>query len=243
MADMDLFGVGGRILSGLFLVPYFAWGIYTLRLRYRYHEEMRPAIEVSTLFVVALFLAIELVLLRVYVSEMPVFYIFAILGLFVSSSALYGPMVISLVSQLMVDAIMPGDRSKTREPQFGPAEALERMGDYEGALREYLVIARIFPKESAVFVRIGDMHAKLSHPEDAVQWFERALKSMSSPEKSLQIVNRTFSIYRRDLGKPGEGARVLEEFLARFPSGECADSVRERLSNIKESAATADRGQ
>ncbi|NTV80676.1 MAG: hypothetical protein HGA24_04550, partial [Candidatus Aminicenantes bacterium] len=53
---------------------------------------------------------------------------------------------------------MPGERSKTHEPQYAPAEALERDEDYDGALREYMVIARIFPKDPTALLRIVNRH-------------------------------------------------------------------------------------
>jgi len=235
LIEFDLLGLGGRILSGLLLIPFVGWGIYTLRLRFRYHEDIHLGVEAITLGAVAIFYAIEIYLLREYMGYRHVFYIFAVLGLVVSGAALYGPMGSSLLSQLVVDTIAPGERSKTREPRFAPAEALERENDYEGALREYMVIARIFPQEPAVHVRIADAYMMLSRPEEAVRWFERALRCIASPEKSLQITNRLCEIYGRQLGRPDEVARLLSAYLDRYPEAEYAVSVRERLRRLETS--------
>ena len=233
MVEFDLLGFGGRILSGLMVIPFFGWGIYTLRLRFRYHEDIHMAVEAVTLAAVAIFYAIEIYLLREYIGRFQVFYVFAVLGLVVSGSALYGPMGASLLSQLVVDTIAPGERSKTQEPRFAPAEALERENDYEGALREYMVIARIFPREPALHVRIADAYMMLSKPEEAVQWFERALRYIESPEKSLQVTNRLCEIYSRQLGRREEAGRLLEAYLEKYPEGEYAASVRERLKRLE----------
>lgn len=235
LAEFDLFGTTGRILTAIILIPYFGWGVYTLRLRFRYHEDLTPVVEAATLLGVAVFFAIETLLLKAYLYNYPAFFIFAVLGLVVSGAALYGPMVVSLISQLVVDVMVPGERSKTREPRYEPAEVLEREGDYKGALDEYLVIARIFPREPSVLIRIADTYVALDQAADAAQWFERALKLLDSPERSLQVTNRLCEIYRRQLDAPQEVARLLEAYLRRYPNAEFAGSVQERLNQLNAS--------
>jgi tetratricopeptide (TPR) repeat protein len=224
------------VLSGLVLIPYLGWGIYTLRLRFRFHEEIAPRTEAITLVLVALFYALETFLLHGYLARLHAYFFFALLGLIVSGAALYGPMAVSLMSHLLVDAIIPAERSTTHEPRYGPAEALERAADYDAALREYLVIARIFPREPAALIRIGELQAKLNRPEEAAHWFERALVHLDSAEQSLQVTNRVCEIYGRILGRPEEAARVLEAYLDRFPEAAYARSVRERIARLKQPA-------
>ncbi len=232
--EFDLFGWGGRAFSAAVLIPYFAWGIYTLRLRFRYHEELAPKTEALTLLAVGVFFCVEMALVRAYIGrQMPLYYTFAILGVVVSGVALYGPLVVSLVSLVLVDLVVPAERSKTHEPRYAPAEALERAADYEGALREYMVIARIFPRDPTALVRIGDMYTKLSQPAEAAQWFERALRYIDTPQKSLQVTNRVSEIYNRQLGRPLDAIRVMEAYLAKFPAAEYAESVRERMLRLK----------
>lgn len=223
------------MVSALALIPYFGWGIYTLRLRFRYHEDISPILEALTLLAVAAFFAVEILLFHAYMRENQIFYIFAMLGLVVSGVALYGHMGVSLLSQLMVDTIAPGERSKTRELRFGPTEALEREGDYEGALREYLVIARIFPREAEVHLRIAEVYINLSKPEDAVVWFRRALGFIESPERSLEVTNRLYEIYNRQLGNPEEAGRMLEAYLTKYPDAEYSGAVRSRLERLNAS--------
>jgi tetratricopeptide (TPR) repeat protein len=135
---------------------------------------------------------------------------------------------------LLVDMLMPPERSKTREPRYAPAEALEQQADYAGALGEYLVIARIFPRDPAVLTRIGEMHMRLDEPREAVRWFERALVCIESAEKCLQVTNRLCTIYSRQLESPHETQRLLAEFIEKYPDTPYAVSVRERLARLRE---------
>ena len=236
LAEFDLLEWGARILTGAVLVPYLAWGVYTLRVRYRYHEDLPAAAQAATLLALAVFYIVEFYLLGLAMRNMKVYYAFAVLGLAVSGAALYGPLLISMISRVLVDSIMPAERSSTREPHYAPAEALEREGDFEGALREYLVIARIFPKEAIVYLRIGDLYTKLDRPERAVTWFERGLALLDSADKGLRIVNRLCSIYTRQLERPEDAQRLLREYLDKYPAAEYADSVLKRLQRLEESA-------
>ena len=221
-------------LTAVLLVAYVAWGIVTLRLRYRYHEDLPVVVEEITLICVILFCVFEAALIKRWIDPDEIGFFFAVLGLIVSAAALYGHMVVSLASQLIVDMVMPGDRSAPSEPQYGPAEALERQGDFEGAIREYMVIARIFPKAPTAAIRVGDNLVKLGRAKEAAPWFERGLAHLDSGDTSLKVTNRLFEIYVRDLERPQQARKVLEDYLERFPDAEYADSVRQRLEQLDE---------
>lgn len=234
LGGFGFFDVVGIVISTLLLVPYFGWGFYTLRLRYRYHEEVSLAVEGITAGGLLVFYLVELYLLKWSLGSVPVMMIFSILGLFVSGAALYGPLLVSLCSRVLVDLMMPAEQSKTREPRFAPAEALERDGDYEGALNEYLVIARVFPREATVLTRIGELHMKLDQPQEAARWLERALVCIDSAERSLQVTNRLCSVYMRQLESPHEARRLLSDYVEKFPDAPYTVSVRQRLLRLTE---------
>lgn len=229
MALTDTLEFGGKLLTGAAFIPYFAWGFYVLRRRYRYHEDMPLRVEALTVTALLLFLALETRLLHRFMDDSPGYFFFAVLGLLVSGAALYGSMAISLTSQLIVEMVMPSERSKTFEPSYAPAEALERQEDWEGALQEYLVIARMFPREPTVLLRIAEAHLRLGRATDAAAWFERALNHIDTPERSLHVANRLCELYNRQLERPNEAIRVLETYLQRYPDAEHAESVRERV--------------
>ncbi len=221
-------------ISIALLVPYLGWGIYTLRRRFRFHDEFNVVTEVVTLIAVGLWFASEIALMRQYMREQPALFIFAVLGLFVSGTALYGPMLTSLISHMIVDVIMPVDKSDPNQPRYGPGEALERQGDYEGAIGEYMVIARMFPKDPTAAVRIADNFTKIGQFINAAPWFERSLELLDSPEKSLPVINRLADICIQRLNQPERAAAAFEMFLSRYPDAEYASSVQQRLARLEE---------
>ena len=229
-----IYASAALMAEALLLVPFFGWGIHTLRLRYRYHEDMSLYLEGATLAGLVVWYVFQFRLLNLWLSDAPVLYFFSALGLIVAGAALYGSMLASLIAQLAVDLVMPRDRDLGNEPRFGPAEALERAGDYEGAAEEYMVIARMFPKDSATAIRLADNLMKLDRPEDAAFWFEHGVSLLDAPDKSLRVVNRLADLYARRLEKPEEAKRILHAYLRKFPDAAYADSVRDRLRRIEE---------
>ncbi|MBI4559549.1 MAG: hypothetical protein HY706_18335 [Candidatus Hydrogenedentes bacterium] len=225
-------------LSLVLLVPYFGWGVYTLRLRFRFHEELNPVVETTTLACLFVFYVFELALLSVWLEDNPVFLIFSVLGLVVSGAALYGSMAISLLSRVIVEMMMPSGHNSVAEPRYGPAEALERQGDFDGAVQEYMVIARIFPRDPTTAIRIGDNLMKLGRPQDAAPWFERGLANLNSPEKSLVVTNRLCEIYHRHLNRGDSATRVLQNYLEKFPTAEYAGTIRDRLRQLTGASQT-----
>ncbi len=221
------------IVSLIFIPPYLGWGIYVLRLRYRRHEELPPAVEVGTLAAVIIFYIVELALLKSVAVRMPVYGITAMLGLLVSGIALYGPMVASLISQLAADTLLPQQNVNTGQPCYLAAEDMEKCGDYQGAAREYIALTRLFPDLPAPKIRVAENYMKMAQPERAVDWFEKGVEQIDSPEKNILVVNRLADIYLRDLDRPDEAIRVLESFLERFPAAGYAESVRRRISELK----------
>jgi uncharacterized protein YhhL (DUF1145 family) len=224
-------------LSLVLLVPYFVWGIYLLRLRYQFHEELPVKVEVVTLLLLFLYYGVELLILNRWLTSSPVVYLFTVLGFAISGAALYGHMFISLLSRVLVDLVLPNDDLDTVGPRFGPAEALERLGDYEGALQEYLVMARIFPKDAGTCVRVANTYVELKLPGDAAAWYERGLKRVEDDERALTIVNRLCGIYDGELDAPESSIRALEQFLERYGASTHCDRVRLRLVHRRQAPA------
>ena len=233
--------VAAFILSAMLMLPFFAWGVYTLRDRYVLHGEMPRRVEVGTLGGVVAFYIVQLLLIKLWMGGIEVLYIFTLLGLLVASSALYGPTLVSVASQVLVDLIHPPAEDHTHTPHFGPAEALEEVGDFDGALREYMVLARIFPKHAETALRTGHALAELARYDEAVEALERGLAMLEEPERALMITNRLSDVYLRELDREGEARRVLSSYLRRFPDSMRVQSVRKKLDRISNMAA-ADTG-
>lgn len=220
------------ILSLALMVPFLGWGVYTLRVRYQYHEELHRSVEWITVGSVAAFFLAEMSLLRTWMVEQhPLMFALTALSLTVSMAALYGPIMVSLASSMFVQALMPSMDTVVDTPQFGPAESLERLGDHEGALQEYLVIARIFPKNTDTALRIGNKLEKLDRPEEASKAFERAFQLSSDEAQCLGIANRLHALYKDQLNEPAQAKAVLKRYLERFPDTQRADSIIRRMSD------------
>lgn len=220
------------VLTELLLLPYLGWGIYNLRRRYRYYDDISPALEASTLVCVTVYLYVQFAVLEIWLEQAPAYLIFAVLGLFVSAAALYGHMAVSLLSWIVVDFMLPNPEENADHPRMGPQEALERQDDYASALEGYLVLARIYPRNSEVAVRIANCLLRLDRGEDATGWLERALGNCGSAEEALPVVNRLCEVYERVLDRPEEARKALSDYLVRFPDAVDAGEVREHLENI-----------
>jgi hypothetical protein len=217
----------------ILLVPYFGWGIYTLRHRYRWHEEMPLSIELATLIAVTLFIGFQVSILQDAARENRVFFIFAVLGLVTSSAALYGHVAISVLSRLIVDFVAPSESVSADKPRFGPAEALERAGDYNGAIQEYLVLARLFPKHPAVYEHLAEAELKANHPESAIAYFHRALALHKQPAAAFAMVMRLADTYARNLNNADAAREVLASFIAEHPRSPEAEQAKARLERLE----------
>jgi tetratricopeptide (TPR) repeat protein len=225
-------------VSILLMIPFLAWGVHTLRERYVRHEEIPPHTEILSLAGVAVFLTCELVLLRVWMGSIGVFYAFTALALVAASTALYGPIFVSAASRAAVSFVHPPHQHEVQEPRFHPAEALEAQGDHDGALREYMVMARIFPKDSETALRVAHVLCELERFEEAVVSFERGLRLATDPERAVLATNRLADLYRDRLDRTGEAVRVLTTYLERFAGSTHAELVQRRLDRLTRATTT-----
>ena len=227
-------------LALILLVPYFAWGIYALRLKYQYHEELSLVVEAGTLLGLMAFYYVEFILLREALENNKVQFMVAVLGLVTSGAALYGHMAVSFSARLIVGAVVAGPDERDDRPRLGPAEALERQRDFEGALQEYYVIARTFPKDHTVHMRIAQLHVQLGRPEESLQWFHRAEKWATTEAAAFAVANRLSDVYARALKRHDDARATLSDFLDRFPGYRDAEGLRARIAGIGAEVAAPD---
>lgn len=211
------------------MIPFFGWAIVLLRRRYVYYEENSLQLEAGTLGALALFFWIEALILRHALGHQTLLYFFAVLGLSVAAFALYAHVAISLASRLVVDLVVPGDETALNQPRFGPVDALERSEDYEGALLEYLVLARIYPRNFEVLRRTGRVQELLENHEEAATWYLRARKRASTAQEALTATNRLCAIYDGALDQPESADEVLVQFLEDYPESPDRILVIDRL--------------
>ena len=218
-----------QIVGIALLVPFFGWAIYLLRRRFQYYEENSLALEVITAGALGIFLWIEVTILRYSLDGQMLLYLAAILGLSVSTFALYAHVLISLASRIVVDMVSPRGDSAAYQPRFGPVDALEREEDYEGALQEYMVLARIYPRNFEVLSRTGRVQEILDQPEEAATWYLRARKRASRADEALVAVNHLCALYDGKLGQPELADQQLALFIQDYPGSPDREIVVERL--------------
>ncbi len=216
----------------LLLVPFMAFGVYALRRRFLNHDEWGLAWQSAVLVYVLLVNAFEVRAISEELADTPVYMIFASLGMLAASMALYGHIGVSFLSKLMVDVFLPGGEQASSQPRFGPAEALERLGDHQGALNEYYVLARIFPGRPEIMARIGGALDALQSYEDAAQWFRRALDAQDRPHEAAALLWRLVDLLENRQHHTDLAAQACDGFLARFPDSPDTEPVRARWQRL-----------
>lgn len=219
-----------QLVGYALLIPFFGWGIYLLRRRFLYYEESTVTLELCTIFFVGFFFWVETLVLRQALAGQLILHLAAILGLSISGFALYAHVFISLLSRVVVDMVAPGQDTAVDQPRFGPVDALEREGDYEAALGEYLVLARIYPRNIEVLSRTANIHVVLDRPSEAVEWYLRARKRATRADDALEVVNSLCRLYDEELDRSEKAEYQLARFIRDFPDSPDVDIVRDRLS-------------
>lgn len=213
------------------LVPYFCWGVYAMHARFLRHHDWPVHIEAATLAAIAVFYAFAFPLLRQYLADTPAAMLFAMLGLFASGAALYGHMAISLTAKLVVDAVTHGGEA-AEGPRLGPAEALERVQDYEGAIAEYLILARMYPNDVPVKLRMAECLLKLQRAEDAGYWLDRAIEKSDTQAMRSTVVTRLADVAVRELRDVDRARRALAAYLGVYPDAPDREAIATRLASL-----------
>lgn len=235
----NLFG----LILAVLVVPYFGWGLYAMHQRFLRHYDWPMHVEAVSLASLVLYFALAMPVLRTYLADTPAALAFALLGLTASGFALYGHMAVSLTAKLVVDSVTSSGDPGAHGPRLGPAEALERQRDYEGAYAEYLVLARMYPHDVQVKLRLAGVLKHLGKSADAAEWFERALQKNASREQSSLAAIRLAEIAERDLADLPRARRALEGYLERYPQSPDRKLMEARLEGLgRERGAELDSG-
>jgi hypothetical protein len=230
------------IASEILLVPYIGWGVYLLRRRLSLHDDIAPGTMGFTLAGVAVFFMIEMAVLEVLLRDSLLIYIFATLGLLVSCAALYGHVLASFLSWLLVEFFMPGEVREGDQPRMSPAEALERHGDYEGALEGYRVLARIYPSHAEIAMRVAENLARLGRAGEELPWVQRARRHAAHVDEEFAMVSRACDFYDQHLDDAEAARDLLRDFLSSHPHGEHAERALERLTRVGMAPETTQHG-
>jgi tetratricopeptide (TPR) repeat protein len=111
------------------------------------------------------------------------------------------------------------------------ALALERTGDFEGALTSYRLALRGAPTDVRLLQNIAILYSKTEQPEEAIRYYRKALEQDNDlPGAHYGLA---FLLVRR--GSLAEGAAHLREFLARPLKGADAEKwVRHAEGTLRE---------
>lgn len=111
------------------------------------------------------------------------------------------------------------------------ALALERQGDFEGALTSYRLALRGAPTDVRLLQNIAILYSKTVQPEEAIRYYRKALEIDGDlPGAHYGLA---FLLVRR--GQTTEAAKHLREFLARPLKGADAEKwIRHAEGTLRE---------
>ena len=111
------------------------------------------------------------------------------------------------------------------------ALALERQGDYEGALTSYRLALRGAPTDVRLLQNIAILYSKTSQPEEAIRYYRKALDH----DNDLPGAHYGLAFLLLKRGALPEAAAHLREFLARPLIGTDAEKwVRHAEGTLRE---------
>src|SRR3970040_1014468 len=111
------------------------------------------------------------------------------------------------------------DRSRELKPQrldyLNEALALERQGDYEGALTSYRLALRDRPSDLRVLQNMAIAFTKTNRHDDAIRTYRRALEI----DGTLAGAHYGLAVLLLKRGARAQATRHLRAFLSRPPRG------------------------
>jgi tetratricopeptide (TPR) repeat protein len=128
-----------------------------------------------------------------------------------------------------------GDRSSSLKPQrldyLNEALALERQGDYEGALTSYRLALRDNPNDPRILQNMAIAFTKTNQFEEAIRHYRKAL----ALDDTLVGAHYGLAFRLKERGDLEGAARHLRDFLARPPRGADAERwVRHAEATLRE---------
>lgn len=113
--------------------------------------------------------------------------------------------------------------------------ALERHGDYEGALTSYRLAYRDDPTDSRILLNMAIAFTKTGQPDEAIRHYKRALELDNTLGGAHYGV--AFLLLKR--GEVQQAAEHLRAFLARPPKGPDAERwIRHAESALRDIASS-----
>jgi Flp pilus assembly protein TadD len=131
------------------------------------------------------------------------------------------------------------ETQRQRIDYLSEALALERAGDFDGALTSYRLALRAQPNDPRILVNMAIAFSRTSHEEEAIRAYRRALSV--DPSLPGAHYGLAFLLLRR--GEMNDAAFHLESFLMYPPDGEEAERwiahARETLDKLRSDAGSS----
>lgn len=125
------------------------------------------------------------------------------------------------------------DTQRQRVDYLAEALALERAGDFDGALTSYRLALRAQPNDPRILVNMAIAFSRTNQEDEAVRAYRRALSL--DPALPGAHYGVAFLLLRR--GEVNDAAFHLESFLMHAPSGDEAERwiahARETLDKLR----------
>lgn len=204
------------VTGGVILALFLGVGIWSLHVRFHLQQEWSVRRQLVVLGMVLLFFGYEIITVQQLIQDDIALFIFTLLGLLVAGMALYGHLVVSLLSRILVELILPDHPGISTAPQLEHAAQLEKQGDWEGALKEYFVLVHIYPGNPAVLSRITANLICQKRYTEASHWFDRLVTYAERPDEARALLEQMAAAFtdEKDLPLLRNGMFC---FLQRFP--------------------------
>lgn len=204
------------ISGGVLLALFLGFGIWSLHERFHRQEEWGVRRQLLLLAAVIVFCSLEILTLRELMRDDVVLFIFSLLGMLVAGMALYGHLAVSLLSRLMVELILPDHPVGSDRPRLGPAENLEKQGNWQGALHEYFILAHMYPGHPEILSRITHNLIRQKRYVEGLYWFERLVKHAKRADEAAALLKEFIAVFTREEDLFSL-RNVMALFLQRFP--------------------------
>ena len=129
----------------------------------------------------------------------------------------------------------PAARRTTPARDYSHAEALAVRGHYDDAIAIYQEAIVEIPSDPEPYLRIaGLLTDKVSDPEEAAVWLQRAIQETELPASwEMVLVRELTELFRHRIGAPARAAPLLARIAERHEGSPDGEWARAELAEVK----------
>ncbi|MEK7467408.1 MAG: tetratricopeptide repeat protein [Planctomycetota bacterium] len=125
-----------------------------------------------------------------------------------------------------------GDHKLKVEPTFDQAEAAERRGDMEAALRLYRAAAQGQPGHAETRRRLGEAYLKSGDADQAIAEMRAALGLVEDPEKKMALAFRVTDLMMEKKNDTFNAGLILQELERDYQGTRVAELAKARRARL-----------